>query len=95
MQSDLKFVENSDQMYKENLAMIVNSPLLKKIISRATDSEYLVCMNILGALRYEMNILAFFLETCVLWEVMSLLSRHAISISSFLSKICSIRTLLI
>ena len=95
MQSDLKFVENSDQMYKENLAMIVNSPLLKKIISRATDSEYLVCMNILGALRYEMNSLAFFLEICVLWEVTSLLSRHAISISFFLSRICFIRILLI
>ena len=66
MQSDLKFVENSDQMYKENLAMIVNSPLLKKIISRATDSEYLVCMNILGALRYEIDKIAFLLETCVL-----------------------------
>ena len=31
--------------------MVVESPLLKKIIGRATDSEYLVCMNILGALR--------------------------------------------
>ena len=53
MQSDLKFVDGSEAMYKANLDMIVNSPLLKKIISRTTDSEYLVCMNILGALRYK------------------------------------------
>lgn len=31
--------------------MILKSQLLKKIIGRATDNEYLVCMNILGALR--------------------------------------------
>ena len=47
----MKFSEDLNNQYKENLKMVVESPLLKKIIGRATDSEYLVCMNILGALR--------------------------------------------
>ena len=51
VQSDMKFSEDLNNQYKENLKMVVESPLLKKIIGRATDSEYLVCMNILGALR--------------------------------------------
>lgn len=65
LQSDLKFSEDLSNQYKENLALIVNSPLLKKIIGRATDSEYLVCMNILGALRYSIFSL-FIVGICVL-----------------------------
>ena len=52
VQSDLQFTEDMNNQYKANLDMILNSQLLKKIIGRATDNEYLVCMNILGALRY-------------------------------------------
>ena len=52
VQSDLQFTEDMNNQYKANLDMILNSQLLKKIICRATDNEYLVCMNILGALRY-------------------------------------------
>ena len=52
MQSDLHFTEDMSQQFKDNLDMIVKSQLLKKIIGRTTDTEYMVCMNILGALRY-------------------------------------------
>lgn len=52
VQSDLQFEDNLENQYKSNLDMILNSQLLKKIIGRATDNEYMVCMNILGALRY-------------------------------------------
>lgn len=52
VQSDLHFEDNLENQYKSNLDMILNSQLLKKIIGRATDNEYMVCMNILGALRY-------------------------------------------
>ena len=52
VQSALQFTEDMNNQYKANLDMILNSQLLKKIIGRATDNEYLVCMNILGALRY-------------------------------------------
>ena len=52
MQSDLHFTDDMTNQFKENLDMIVKSHLLKKIVGRTTDSEYMVCMNILGALRY-------------------------------------------
>lgn len=81
LQSDLKFSEDLNNQYKENLAMIVNSPLLKKIIGRATDSEYLVCMNILGALRYA-NFTLFILGICVL-SVVTTLSAFYVSKISF------------
>ena len=48
--------------------MVIKSQLLKKIIGRLTDNEYLVCMNILGALRYECAVVLI-IEICVLLEV--------------------------
>ena len=81
LQSDLKFSEDLSNQYKENLALIVNSPLLKKIIGRATDSEYLVCMNILGALRYAIFSL-FIVGICVL-SVVTTLSVFYVSKISF------------
>lgn len=55
MESDLNFSDDMSNNYKSNLELIMKSNLLKKIIARATDNEYLVCMNVLGALRYSMH----------------------------------------
>lgn len=52
IQSDMNFSEDMSNEYKQNLEMITKSNLMKKIIARATDKEPLVCMNILGALRW-------------------------------------------
>ena len=49
--SDLKFTEDISSEYKANLEMVLKSQLLKRIIARSADDEYLVCMNIIGALR--------------------------------------------
>lgn len=64
MQSDLHFSDDMTEQYKENLNMIVKSQLLKKIVARATDEEYMVCMNILGALRYVLK-MGFTVGICV------------------------------
>lgn len=74
VQSDLQFEDNLENQYKSNLDMILNSQLLKKIIGRATDNEYMVCMNILGALRYFLSC-DLIIEICVLWEVSHLSQR--------------------
>ena len=70
MQSDLHFSDDMTEQYKENLNMIVKSQLLKKIVARATDEEYMVCMNILGALRYVLK-MGFTVGICVLLEGMN------------------------
>lgn len=70
MQSDLHFSDDMTEQYKENLNMIVKSQLLKKIVARATDEEYMVCMNILGALRYVLK-MGFTVGICVLLEEMN------------------------
>lgn len=51
----MNFSDDMSNNYKSNLELIMKSNLLKKIIARATDNEYLVCMNVLGALRYLMR----------------------------------------
>lgn len=65
MQSDLHFTEDMSKQFKDNLDMIVKSQLLKKIIGRTTDTEYMVCMNILGALRYAIRVVLHFRNMCI------------------------------
>lgn len=65
MQSDLHFTDDMSKQFKDNLDMIVKSQLLKKIIGRTTDTEYMVCMNILGALRYAIRWVLHFRNMCI------------------------------
>lgn len=65
MQSDLHFTDDMTKQFKDNLDMIVKSQLLKKIIGRTTDSEYMVCMNILGALRYSLRLEFYCRNMCI------------------------------